>query len=162
MTPALERRVDSPDPTLATMTARALAHLERDPDGFFLFAEDEILDEIGHRGPAEVAWANRAYPEQVAALDEALGVAIDWVRAHSSFDETLIVLLADHETGGYHYDHAVGPSSGQFSAVSVGEAFSQGNHTRTKTAVYALGPGSEAISSLRSHTDTHRLLIGER
>jgi alkaline phosphatase len=161
MTPALERRDDSPDPTLATMTERALARLERDPDGFFLFAEDEILDEIGHRGPAEVEWANRAYPEQVAALDAALGVAIDWVRAHSSFDETLIVLLADHETGGYHYDHAVGPSSGQFSAFSVGADYASGNHTRTKTAVYALGPGSEAISTLKQHTDTHRLLMGE-
>jgi len=36
---------------------------------------------------------------QVAALDDAVGVAIDWVHAHSSFDETLILLLADHETG---------------------------------------------------------------
>ena len=161
MTPALERRDDSPDPTLATMTERALARLERDPDGFFLFAEDEILDEIGHRGPAEVEWANRAYPEQVAALDAALGVAIDWVHAHSSFDETLIVLLADHETGGYHYDHTIGPSSGQFSAFGVGEDYPIGNHTRTKTAVYALGPGSEAIATLKHHTDTHRLLMGE-
>lgn len=161
MTPALERRADSPDPTLALMTARALSRLAADPDGFFLFAEDELLDEMGHRGPAEVEWVNRAYPAQVAALDDAVGVAIDWVRAHSSFEETLIVLLADHETGGYHYDHALGPASGSFQAVSDGGGFLAGNHTRAPTAVYALGPGSAAVYDVREHADTHRLLLGE-
>lgn len=161
MTPALERRADSPDPTLAQMTARALARLADDPDGFFLFAEDELIDEMGHRGPAEVAWANRAYPQQVAALDDAVGVAIDWVEAHSSFEETLIVVLADHETGGYRFDHQLGPSSGSFSAFSEGTDYPIGNHTRTPTAVYARGPGSEALSELREHADTHSLLLGE-
>jgi alkaline phosphatase len=161
MTPALERRADSPDPTLATMTARALERLADDPDGFFLFAEDELLDEMGHRGPAEVEWVNRAYPAQVAALDDALGVAIDWVHAHSSFEETLIVLLADHETGGYHYDHELGPTSGSFSAFSEGTEFPIGNHTRTNTAVYAVGPGSAAVYDVREHADTHRLLLGQ-
>jgi alkaline phosphatase len=161
MTPALERRADSPDPTVAMMTARALERLADDPDGFFLFVEDELIDEMGHRGPAEVEWVNRAYPAQVAALDEALGVAIDWVRAHSSFEETLIVLLADHETGGYHYDHELGPSSGSFSAFSEGAEFPVGNHTRTKTAVHAIGPGSAAVYGVREHADTHRLLLGQ-
>jgi alkaline phosphatase len=161
MTPALERRPDSPDPSLATMTARALERLGDDPEGFFLFAEDELLDVMGHRGPAEVAWANRAYPAQAAALDDAVGVAIDWVRAHSSFEETLIVLLADHETGGYRYDRARGPDSGTFSAYSEGASFRSGNHTRTPTAVYALGPGSAAVYELRKHADTHRLLLGK-
>ncbi len=161
MTPALERRPDSPDPSLATMTARALERLADDPDGFFLFAEDELLDVMGHRGPAEVAWANRAYPRQAAALDDAVGVAIDWVRAHSSFEETLIVLLADHETGGYQYDRARGPESGTFSAYSEGESYRAGNHSRRPTAVYALGPGSAAVSGVREHADTHLLLLGE-
>jgi alkaline phosphatase len=143
------------------MTKRALERLESDPDGFFLFAEDELLDEMGHRGPAEVAWANRAYPEQAAALDEAVGVALDWVQGHSSFEETLIVLLADHETGGYRYNHAVGPSSGSFSAYTEGETFRTGYHTRTPTAVYAKGPGSEGVARLHEHADTHRLLLGE-
>lgn len=161
MTPALERRSDSPDPSLATMTARALEHLAKDPDGFFLFAEDELLDEMGHRGPAEVEWVNRAYPAQAAALDDAVGVAIDWVHEHSSFSETLIVLLADHETGGYEYDHELGPISGKFNAVGQGTLALVGNHTRTPTAVYALGPGSQALARVHEHADTHALLIGE-
>lgn len=160
MTPALERTADSPDPTLATMTQRALDRLAQDPDGFFLFAEDELFDEMGHRGPAEVEWANRALPPQVLAFDAAVMVAIDWVLAHSSFDDTLIVVLADHETGGYHFDHEVGPSSGDFAASGDNGSFRFGFHTRTPIAVYALGPGSDSILHVMSHADTHRLLLG--
>jgi alkaline phosphatase len=160
MTPELERRADSPDPPLAMMTRRAIERLSQDPDGFFLFAEDEIFDEIGHRGPVEVAWANRALPAQVAGLDAAVSVAFDWVLAHSSFDETLIVLLADHETGGYHFDHELGPASGDFSAYIEENSLRGGVHTRTPTEVRALGPGSDAVRYITCHADTHSLLLG--
>ena len=162
MTPALERSADCLDPTLATMTRRALERLSQAPDGFFLFAEDELTDEIGHRGPSEVSWANRALPAQVEAIDAAVTVAIEWVLAHSSFDETLIVVLADHETGGYHFDHALGPESGDFSAFTQdAEGLRVGFHTRAPIEVYALGPGSDALHRVTQHADTHRLLLGQ-
>jgi alkaline phosphatase len=160
-TPELERRSDSPDPPLAAMTRAALARLSRDPDGFFLFAEDELTDEIGHRAPAELEWAKRAIGAEVMALDAAVGVAIEWVLAHSSFDETLIVVLADHETGGYRFDHTLGPESGEFTAYSEAEDGARaGVHTRTPVEVRALGPGSDSIRRIESHADTHRLLLG--
>lgn len=152
MTPALERTESSPDPSLATMTARAIDRLSQDPDGFFLFAEDEAFDILGHRGTLDLEWANRAYPQEAMAFDAAVAVAIDWVLAHSSFEETLIVVLADHETGGYQFDHTLGPSSGTFTR--------SGRHTRTPIEVYALGPGSNSIFLVHSHLDTHRLLLG--
>ena len=160
MTPELERKPTSPDPTLATMTRRALDRLSRDRDGFFLFAEDEIFDQISHRGPAEVAWANRALPAQVAGLDAAVRVALDWVLDHSSFDETLIVVLADHETGGYQWDDARGPSSGDYTAFTDDGILRVGYHTRTPIEVYALGPGSDGVARITEHADTYRLLTG--
>ncbi|HKP63044.1 MAG TPA: alkaline phosphatase [Polyangiales bacterium] len=160
MTPELERGPSAPDPTLATMTRRALERLGQDEDGFFLFAEDEIFDQISHRGPAEVAWANRALPQQVAALDAAVRVALDWVLDHSSFDETLIVVLADHETGGYQFDDAIGPISGDYTAFTDDGVLRVGYHTRTPIEVYALGPGSEAVRHITQHADTYRLLTG--
>lgn len=161
MTPALERTERSPDPTLAMMTARAIDRLSRDPDGFFLFSEDEITDEIGHRGPAEVAWANRALPAETMAIDEAVGYAIDWVEAHSSWEETLIVVLADHETGGYHFDPAIGPVSGDFSAFGDDGVIRYGFHTRRPIEVYARGPGSDAVEQIASHGDTYQMLVGQ-
>jgi len=161
MTPALERTATTADPTFAVMTARAIEQLSLDPDGFFLFAEDELFDEMGHRGPAEVAWANRAFGPQAAAFDDAVAVAIDWVIAHSSLDETLVVVLADHETGGYHFDSTLGPVSGVFDASRSCGAYLCGYHTRTRVPVYALGPGSEQLDQLVDHTSTHRLLLGQ-
>jgi alkaline phosphatase len=151
-TPALERTANAPDPTQATMTKRAIERLSQDPDGFFLFSEDETFDVMGHRGVGDLEWANRAYPVQALAFDAAVAVAIDWVLEHSSFDETLIVVLADHDCGGYHFDHAVGPSSGAFSMSGV--------HTRIPIEVYALGPGSDSIDLIQRHADTYRLLTG--
>lgn len=160
MTPAIERTASSPDPSLATMTQRALDRLSRDPDGFFLFAEDEITDSIGHRGPAEVAWANRALPAQIRAIDAAIGVAVDWVLEHSSFDETLIVLLADHETGGYVFDPTLGPESGNFLAFVDDGMLRTGYHTRRPIEVYAIGPGSDAVEQIASHGDSYQMLVG--
>jgi len=158
MTPALERTNNSADPPLAVMTERAIDLLSQG-SGFFLLAEDELFDEMSHRGPAEVAWANRALPAQVAAFDAAVGVAIDWVLRRSSFEETLIVVLADHETGGYHFDHGIGPETGDFSAFSDNGVLRSGFHTRTPIAVYALGPGSERLAGAASLADVHRLLL---
>ena len=73
---------------------------------------------------------------------------------------TLIVVLADHETGGYHFDHTVGPESGEFSAYSEADGVRTGVHTRTPVEVRALGPGSDSIGLIASHADTHRLLLG--
>jgi alkaline phosphatase len=161
MTPEMERSADSPDPTLSTMTRRAIDRLSKAPDGFFLFAEDEIFDQMSHRGPAEVEWANRALPRQAIAFDAAVAVALDWVVEHSSFDETLIVVLADHETGGYRFDHAVGPESGEFTSYWVAAGgLRVGEHTRTPIEVYALGPGSDAVPRITQHADTYRLLLG--
>jgi len=161
MTPALERTPEALDPTFATMTRRALERLSSAPDGFFLFAEDELFDQISHRGPAEVEWANRALPAQAIGFDAAVEVAIDWVLDHSSFEETLIVVLADHETGGYHFDPAIGPESGYFGAyVTYAEGLRVGSHTRNPIEVYALGAGSERVKYITQHSDTYALLIG--
>lgn len=156
MTPAIERTESTADPSLLTMTQHALRRLGENPKGFFLFAEDEITDQIGHSAPADVAWANRALPAQVVALDAAVSYAIKWTLEHSSFEETLIVVLADHETGGYHFDHALGPESGEFRARDAIGGF----HTRAPTEVRALGPGSQAVEQIASHGDTYQLLVG--
>jgi alkaline phosphatase len=134
------------------MVERALDRLSRDPDGFVLFVEDEIFDLLGHGAAPDRAWISAAMPPQALAFDAAVGVAIDWTLRHSSFDETLIVVTADHETGGYVFDPVLGPASG--------ELLAGGFHTRTPVEVRALGPGSEALPHVTGHVDTHALLLG--
>jgi alkaline phosphatase len=79
-------------PTLPAMTRAALEVLDHDPDGFFLMVEGSQPDWRGHEnGPLS------AIAAEVLDLDRAVGVALEYQARHP---ETLIVVTADHETGG--------------------------------------------------------------
>jgi alkaline phosphatase len=87
MPPAPERT-----PSLPTMTRVALEVLDHDPDGFFLMVEGSQPDWRGHdRDPLP------AIEAEMLDLDDAVAVALEYQARHP---ETLIVVTADHETGG--------------------------------------------------------------
>ena len=79
-------------PTLPDMTRAALEVLDRDPEGFFLMVEGSQPDWRGHdQEPLDVIVA------EMLDLDRAISVALEYQSQHP---ETLIVVTADHETGG--------------------------------------------------------------
>jgi len=149
-TPVLDRDAAATDPDLVQMTERALALLERDPDGFFLFVENEHIDAYSHLGPSTPEESAAAIPNEVLALDRAVGVGLDWVEAHSSFEETLVLVSSDHETGDYRHN-AEAPLRG---------VFGSGAHTRTGVEAHADGPGSERLGMLCRTSDLFALLTG--
>jgi alkaline phosphatase len=73
------------------MTAKAIEVLSRDPDGFFLVVEGGAIDWMAHN--KDIAGTGR----DVVALDDAVAVAYDFAMADG---ETLLIVTADHETGG--------------------------------------------------------------
>lgn len=79
------------EPSLAEMTQAALNVLENDTDGFFLFVEEEGTDTWGHADDAGAVF------NAAASFEQAWQVARDYAEAHP---DTLIVSVADHETGG--------------------------------------------------------------
>lgn len=94
--PFMERELDRiymPAETLslAEMVAAAIRVLD-DADGFFLMAESGMVD----TACAENDAAGAIY--EVLALSDAVGAAVAFYERHPS--DTLIVVLADHETGG--------------------------------------------------------------
>jgi alkaline phosphatase len=79
-------------PTLPAMTSAAIEVLDHDPDGFFLMVEGSQPDWRGHdNDPLSAIVA------EMLDLDRAVGVALEYQDKHP---ETLIVVTADHETGG--------------------------------------------------------------
>jgi alkaline phosphatase len=85
----------NPDvPDLATMTIGALNVLNQDPDGFFLMSEGGAVDWMGHANNMP-----RFIEEQID-FNAAVDAVIEWVEANSSWDETLLIVTSDHETGG--------------------------------------------------------------
>lgn len=89
----LDRPVREPDqPTLADFVRESARLMESDPDGFFMMAEAGRIDWAGHANDARSAIG------EVLALDSAVAVALAFAKRHPG--EVLIVVTADHETGG--------------------------------------------------------------
>ena len=78
-------------PSLAGMTAKAIAILSRDADGFFLMVEGGQIDWAAHANDALNTLGD------TAAFDEAVGLALDFQAQHP---DTLVIVTADHATGG--------------------------------------------------------------
>lgn len=89
---AMPYAIDNPDgPTLADFTAKAI-QLLYNKNGFFMMVEGGKIDWACHKNDA----ASTIY--ETMAFDEAIQVALDFYQKHPQ--ETLIVVTADHETGG--------------------------------------------------------------
>lgn len=80
-------------PSLETMTKAALNVLDENPEGMFLMVEGGAVDWANHENQAA-----RMIEEQIGFL-KAVQAVVAWVEAKSSWDETLLILTADHETG---------------------------------------------------------------
>lgn len=79
--------------TVDEMTVTAIKHLSRHtPDNFFMMVECGSIDHASHANDGG------AVVKEVLAFDKAIETALDFYRSHP--DETLIVITADHETGG--------------------------------------------------------------
>ena len=88
---AIDRQKD--DMTLVQITKAAIDFLrKKNPDRFFLMVEGGKIDWAGHNNDASTVY------EEVIDMDNAVRVALDFYRKHP--DETLIIVTADHETGG--------------------------------------------------------------
>lgn len=79
-------------PTLAAMTGKAIDVLSRDREGFFLVVEGSQPDWRGHDNQPV-----QSVIDEVLDFDAAIGVALAYQRR---VPDVLIVVVADHETGG--------------------------------------------------------------
>lgn len=79
-------------PTLAEMTKAGIDVLSRDEDGFMVMVEGGRIDHACHANDA----AGTLF--DTLAFDDAVKVGLDFYNAHP--DETLLIVVGDHETGG--------------------------------------------------------------
>lgn len=79
-------------PSLADMTKKGIELLSQDEDGFFFMIEGGRIDHACHPNDAAAAI------QDTLAFDDAVAQAYDFYLDHP--EETLIVVVGDHETGG--------------------------------------------------------------
>jgi alkaline phosphatase len=124
-------------PNLAEMAGAALQILDNDPDGFLLFVEEEGIDEAAHAN--KPLYLSLAMAEFSAAAQKVL----DWVEDPTNaadWNNTLVIVLADHETGGL----TVTANNGR--GQTPGMAWTTTGHTATPVPVYARGVGADQIT----------------
>lgn len=90
---------DNDTPYLSEMTEKAIELLSADEDGFFLMVEGAYIDKFSHANDFDGCTSH------VVEFSNAVQVAMDFAEADG---DTLVVVTADHETGGITYNDETG------------------------------------------------------
>lgn len=143
-------------PNLKEMTKGAINVLDNNPNGFFLMIEGGAIDWAAH--------ANQAgrVIEETDDFNKAVQAVVSWVEANSSWDETLVIVTADHETG-----YITGPNTDDNNPNTnpvvnngkeqmPGMKFNSAEHTNTLVPLYAMGAGSEMFKTMADEEDLVR------
>ena len=139
---------DENTPTLTEMTELALRLLSADENGFFLMVEGSEIDTKAH--------ANLIDKEmyEVYQFDSAVAMAMKFVALHP---DTVLVVTADHETGGLYFPQEGYKESGK-------HIYNTGDHTNINVPVYAAGYKTEELGGIMENTDIGNFvasLLGE-
>ncbi len=143
-------------PTLAAMTAKAIALLKDRPKGFFLQVEGASIDKEDHR-------ANPCGQiGETVGFDEAVQIALAFAKADG---HTLVIVTADHAQASQIIEAdakvpglslALLTKDGAPMGVSyaTAETGSQ-EHTGTQVRIAAFGPRAFNVAGLTDQTDLH-------
>lgn len=120
------------EPTLTTMTSKALDLLDNDK-GFFLMVEGSNID------VCESEQDMKGTIEQMMAFDHTVDYVLNWAQQHPG---TLVLVTADHETGGVQI-----PDNATADDINNDCFTSDGEHTNTNVLLMAGGAQSAEICS---------------
>ena len=122
----------------------ALETLEKDEDGFFLMVEGSQIDFACHAHDS--VWM----VNETVDFSNAVQVALDYARTH---DNTLVVVTADHETGGL----TMIDRKGKYTNVEFD--YSTGSHTCLPVMIYAYGPGAELFTGWMQNNEVKARIL---
>ena len=118
-------------PTLAEMSNAALNVLDDDADGFFVMIEGGAVDWASHKNNSS------RMIEEMVYFENAVKAVAKWVETKSSWEKTLVIITADHETG-----YLTVAASGK--KMPAMEWHSSG-HTNSLVGFFAKGAGAKSF-----------------
>lgn len=129
---------------LVPATQTAINLLSQGKKGFFLMIEGSEIDFLAHENktPGVVL--------ETLDFDRAIGAALKFAASNG---ETLIIVTADHETGGMTLN------GGDYKTGKVIGKFTSGGHTGIAVPVYAFGPGAEQFTGFMENTDIAKKMM---
>jgi alkaline phosphatase len=141
-------KTTGPEPSLAVLTQKAIQVLKRvnresieKKSGFFLMVEGSQIDWACHANDAKAA------VRQVLLFDQAVEAAVDFALRDG---HTLVIVTADHETGGLTLAGGGNEDKGD---AEFTVRWSTKGHTGTPVPIYALGPSASQFAGVCDNTD---------
>lgn len=128
------------EPTLEEMTTRAIDILSKRPNGFVLMVEGSKIDKTAHANDTDNVM------NETKLFDDAVKAAMEFAKKDGS---TLVIVTADHETGGLSMPDNAGTVKGTKSDAK----WTTSNHSANHVILYAYGPGSSDFSGYYDNTD---------
>lgn len=146
MPPMTEGRGDF----LPNATGLAIEQLSNGQEGFFLMVEGSQIDWGGHANNVDYVVT------ETLDFEKAVAVALDFAKADGN---TLVVVTADHETGGFTLAAKQNEDTGYGDYTHIGPTFATGTHSATLIPVFAYGPGAELFKGMYENTEIFTKMV---
>lgn len=140
----MPKMLDGRGDFLPDATALALEHLSINKNGFFLMIEGSQIDWGGHANDADYLVS------ELLDFDKTIGVALEYARKNKN---TLVIVTADHETGGF----TLAADGSNYNKIKM--EFSTGGHSATMIPVFAKGPGAEKFAGIYENTEIYTKMV---
>lgn len=142
-------RFSQPTEYLEKASIKAIEQLSKNaPNGFFLMIESAIIDGYGHNNDSE------GMIEEMQEFNRTLKALVEYVNEHPN---TLLVVTADHETGGTgvgYKSHPVNEPQG------LKLNFSTKGHTGTVVPIFAYGAGAQEFAGIFQNRELPGIIEG--
>ena len=125
-------------------TKLALEVLSKNENGFFLMIEGSQIDWGGHDNDSDYLIS------ELLDFDKTIGLVLDFAIQNG---ETLVIVTADHETGGFTLSHDDGNDN------KIKPTFSTNGHSATLIPVFAEGPGASLFGGIYENTAVYTKMI---
>jgi len=115
--------------------------------GFFIMTEGSQIDWEGHENDFNGVF------KEMDEFDQVVNRALEYAKSDQN---TLVIVLSDHETGGLLIetdDWNRDPEPSNKMKISWNTAVGLGTHTGTMIPAFAFGPGAENIAGVMDNTD---------
>lgn len=123
---------------------KAIQILNQNPKGFFLMIEGSKIDDAGHAN--DLPWL----VAEVQDFDKVIGKVLDFAEKDGN---TLVIVTADHETGGLTL------TGGNIKNGTVAGKFSTDDHTSVMVPVFAYGPGADLFMGIYQNTSIFKAML---
>lgn len=160
-------------PHLSEMTEAALTILSKNKNGFFLMVESSMTDTVGHHN--KHIDATKESPSAISVLVKEMVEMEHTAKVLENFvhnnPDTLVVLTADHETGGLVVEEDKTACLGRPDCIPTvrwtspnydEKPNSMARHTGVNVPLYAIGQGAEKFCKPQlNNTDIKTLALSE-